>query len=95
MIPRDFIAKWSPGAPAHDLNERAGAQPHFIDLCRLLGAPEPGDPERYRFERGVTRTGSTAARTDGFADVWLNGHFAWEYKAPGKSLDVALQQLLR
>lgn len=23
-----FIRKWSPGAPAHELNERAGAQAH-------------------------------------------------------------------
>lgn len=56
--------------------------------------PEPGDPERYCFERGVTRTGSERQRLDGFADVWLRGHFAWEYKAPGKSLEGALRQLM-
>jgi hypothetical protein len=28
----DFIRKWSAGAPAH-----------FIDLCRMLGVPEPGN----------------------------------------------------
>jgi hypothetical protein len=90
-----FAAKWTPGSPAHDLNERAGAQAHFIDLCRVLGVPEPGDPENYCFERGVAKTGSPAGgRTDGFADVWLRGHFAWEYKAPGKSLDAALRQLM-
>ena len=91
---REFIAKWQTGAPAAALNERAGAQAHFIDLCRLLGVPEPGDPERYCFERGVTRTGSERQRIDGFADVWLKGHFAWEYKAPGKSLEGALRQLM-
>jgi len=91
---RDFIHKWQAGSPAHALNERAGAQAHFIDLCRLLGVPEPGDPERYCFERGVTRTGSERQRVDGFADVWLRGHFAWEYKAPGKSLEGALRQLM-
>ena len=89
-----FIRKWQAGAPAHGLNERAGAQAHFIDLCRLLGVPEPSDPESYCFERGVTKTGSAATRTDGFADVWLRGHFAWEYKAPGKSLEGALKQLM-
>jgi hypothetical protein len=83
-----------PGGPAHELNERAGAQAHFIDLCRVLGVPEPDDPARYCFERGVTKTGSAAGRTDGFADVWLRGHFAWEYKAPGKSLEGALRQLM-
>ncbi|GAB1391649.1 class I SAM-dependent DNA methyltransferase [Rubrivivax sp.] len=91
---REFIEKWRTGSAAHALNERAGAQPHFIDLCRLLGVPEPGDPERYCFERGVTRTGSERQRVDGFADVWLRGHFAWEYKAPGKSLEAALRQLM-
>ncbi len=95
MQARDFIRKWGPGGPAHDLTERAGAQAHFIDLCRVLGVPEPDDAERYWFERGVTKTGSAAGRTDGFADVWLRGCFAWEYKAPGKSLDDALKQLMQ
>lgn len=90
----EFIKKWQPGSPANDLNERAGAQAHFIDLCRLLTVAEPADPENYCFERGVTKTGSARTRTDGFADVWLRGHFAWEYKAPGKSLEGALKQLM-
>jgi len=89
-----FIRKWQAGSPAHALNERAGAQAHFIDLCRVLGVAEPGDPDNYCFERGVTKTGSAAQRTDGFADVWLRGHFGWEYKAPGKSLEGALRQLM-
>ena len=33
---RDFIAKWGPGGPAHALTDRAGAQAHFLDRCRLL-----------------------------------------------------------
>ncbi|MFN8894193.1 MAG: class I SAM-dependent DNA methyltransferase [Betaproteobacteria bacterium] len=94
MTPQEFVAKWRPGTPSHGLSERAGAQPHFIDLCRALGVPEPGEPERYCFERGVTKTGSAAARTDGFADVWLKGHFAWEYKRPCRSLGEALKQLM-
>jgi hypothetical protein len=94
MQAKDFVRKWGPGGSASDLTERAGAQSHFIDLCRVLGVPEPDDPNRYCFERGVTKTGSAAGRTDGFADVWLKGHFAWEYKAPGKSLEGALRQLM-
>ena len=94
MQAQAFIRKWGAGSPAHELNERAGAQAHFIDLCRVLDVPEPDDPERYCFERGVTKTGSAAGRTDGFADVWLRGHFAWEYKAPGKNLEGALRQLM-
>ena len=98
MTPQDFIRKWQAGATANALNERAGAQAHFIDLCRMLGVPEPADPDTYCFERGVTKTGGSAApgqqRTDGFADVWMRGHFAWEYKAPGKNLEGALKQLM-
>src|SRR5574337_165108 len=90
MQPQEFIRKWGPGGTASALTERAGAQSHFIDLCRLLGVAEPADPDAYCFERGVTKTGSTA----GFADVWLRGHFAWEYKAPGRSLEAALKQLM-
>ena len=91
---RDFISRWGPGGPSHGLTERAGAQAHFIDLCRVLGVPEPGQAERYTFEKGLSRTGTGSAHTNGFADVWLKGHFAWEYKAPGKSLAGALKQLM-
>jgi hypothetical protein len=94
MTAQEFIRKWGPGGPAHDLGERAGAQSHFIDLCRLLGVEEPGDAQRYCFERGVSQTGAGSARINGFADVWLKSHFAWEYKAPGKNLDAALRQLM-
>jgi hypothetical protein len=94
LTARDFVAKWGPGGPAYELTERAGAQAHFIDLCQLLGVPTPGEADRYCFERGVNRTGSGTDRQNGFADVWLKGCFAWEYKAPGKSLDGALRQLM-
>jgi len=94
MTPHDFVRKWQPGGPAHALSERAGAQPHFIDLCRVLGVPEPSEPERYCFERGVLKTSGKGLHTDGFADVWLKGHFAWEYKRPGRSLVDALKQLM-
>jgi hypothetical protein len=94
MNAQDFIRKWGPGGPAHGLNERAGAQAHFIDLCRVLGVPEPGDAQNYCFERGLVQAGSASQRTDGFADVWRRGCFGWEYKAPGKSLEGALRQLM-
>lgn len=55
MQAQAFIRKWQAGGPAHELNERAGAQPHFIDLCRVLGVPEPADPKNCCFERGVTK----------------------------------------
>jgi len=56
----------------------------------MLGTATPGDAENYCFEPCVTKTGSGR----GFADVWKRGHFAWEYKAPGKNLDAALKQLM-
>lgn len=54
MKAQEFIAKWGPGGPAFELNERQGAQPHFIDLCQLLGVPLPGslhDRADYIFEQ--------------------------------------------
>jgi hypothetical protein len=47
MTPQQFIAKWGPGGPAFELNERQGAQPHFIDLCQLLCVPLPGSDGDY------------------------------------------------
>ena len=63
MTPQDFVAKWR-----HiTTNERASAQPHFIDLCRLLGVPTPHDDdaagERYAFERRAAKTGGPTKGT--------------------------------
>jgi len=73
----------------------APPQQHFLDLCELLGQPKPAaaDPEGawYTFERGVHKTGGG----EGWADVWMKGHFAWEYKRKRRSLVEAYQQLLR
>ncbi|WP_298291965.1 DNA methyltransferase [Thiomonas sp.] len=90
MTPQAFIAKWAAGGAADGLSERAGAQAHFIDLCRLLDVPEPADPEAYCFERGLKKAGGE----NGWADVWKRGCFAWEYKAPGRDLAAALRQLM-
>ncbi len=91
MTPRDFIRKWKPVA----LTERATAQEHFLDLCRLFDHPTPAeaDPtgETFTFEKGVSKTGGG----EGFADVWKKGFFAWEYKKKKRDLDKALEQLTR
>jgi type II restriction/modification system DNA methylase subunit YeeA len=88
---QEFIRKWS----AVNLKERSAAQEHFIDLCRLLGqkTPAEADPEgsSYTFEKGATKYDGG----DGFADVWMRGHFAWEYKGKRKDLGAAYEQLLR
>jgi type II restriction/modification system DNA methylase subunit YeeA len=91
MTPQQFIKKWK----QHELTERAAAQPHFIDLCVLVGHEDPitADPkgEWFTFEKGATKTGGGK----GFADVWKKGFFAWEYKKRKRNLDEALAQLVR
>ena len=39
MTPHACITKWRTSA----LKERSASQEHFIDLCRLLGEPTPGE----------------------------------------------------
>jgi hypothetical protein len=84
----DFVRKWA----ASTQSERATAQEHFIDLCRLLNeqTPNEADPtgDFYAFEKGAKRPDG-----DGFADVWLKGHFGWEYKGKHKDLGAAYKQV--
>ncbi len=96
MTPQEFIAKWQPV----ELTERSACQQHFLDLCELLGQPKPAaaDPEGawYCFERGVNKTdGGDDDGRQGWADVWMKGHFGWEYKGKKKRLDDAYKQLLQ
>ena len=90
LTPQAFVAKWRP----IELHERAMAQEHFIDLCRLLDHPTPAeaDPSRtwYAFEAGATK----ATGGQGYADVWKRDYFAWEYKGGHADLDRAYGQLL-
>jgi hypothetical protein len=69
MTPDEFIRKWS----ATELKERSASQPHFIDLCRLLGVDDPisvdGKGDWYTFEK---RSGIIGGG-DGWADVWRKG----------------------
>src|SRR5688572_2901949 len=85
MTPEEFIKTWQ----SNKLNERAGAQAHFMQLCSLLGVDPPLKEGEYQFERGAKKAGGG----DGWADVWKRGHFAWENKKPGRDLDKALKQL--
>ena len=63
-------------------------------MCELLGQPKPAeaDPEGtwYTFEKGV----QTTEGGKGWADVWMRGHFGWEYKGKHKDLKAAYEQLL-
>ncbi len=90
MTPAEFAAKWG----ANTRTERAAAQEHFINLCDMLGVPTPNtDPHGtdYAFEKGAEKTGGG----DGWADVWMRGHFAWEYKKKHRDLAAAYGQLLK
>ncbi len=91
LSPADFATKWVNS----QRSEKAAAQEHFIDLCRMLGVetPNEADPEGewYAFEKGAAKHGGG----DGFADVWRRGYFAWEYKGKRKNLAVAYDQLLQ
>ncbi|MFN0017626.1 MAG: type IIL restriction-modification enzyme MmeI [Pirellulaceae bacterium] len=89
MTPAQFIAKWQ----AVNLSERSACQKHFLDLCELLGQPKPAEADPagawYCFEKGVKIT----AGGDGWADVWMQGRFGWEYKGKHKDLVAAYKQL--
>lgn len=91
LTPSEFAAKWK----GSSRTERAAAQEHFIDLCRMLGQPTPNEADAhgdwYAFEKGAEKT----LGGDGFADVWKKAHFAWEYKGKKKDLKGAYDQLLQ
>ena len=78
MTPQDFISKWGPGGPAFYLNEEQGAQSHFIDLCDLLGVPEPGSEDGYVFEKQTLVLGEAR----GYADVFKRGAFCVGEQSP-------------
>jgi hypothetical protein len=93
LTPQQFVAKWRPVT----LPERSVAQQHYLDLCALFRqkTPAEADPtgEWYTFERSAKIVGGG----QGWADVWWDDHFGWEYKTKGKykTLSAAYQQLLR
>ena len=91
LTPAAFAQKWR----GSTTTEKAAAQEHFIDLCRMVGEPTPheADPtgEQYAFEP----RGEKAGGGDGFADVWKRGFFAWEYKGNHMGLKATCVQLSR
>jgi hypothetical protein len=90
ITPAAFAQKWR----GVTTSERASAQSHFTDLCRLLGEPAPheADPTgtSYAFEKALEKT----VGGGGFADVWKRDFFGWEYKGKRKDLKAAYVQLL-
>ena len=89
MTPHEFATKWEQST----LSESAGSQEHFIDICRLVGVATPAEADPngdfFTFEKNVKKdTGR-----QGFADVWRENCFAWEYKGQHADLDKAYAQL--
>ena len=100
LTPAAFVAKWK----RSQLSERAASQQHFLDLCEILGQPKPADYDatgaEYTFEKGIPGNANLPIGRGGgggFADVWWNGKFGWEYKRQGKykTLEEAYAQLQR
>ena len=101
----EFKKKWS----RYQGKETSAYQGHFDDLCRLLGQPTPteADPSGTDFFCYQKRVIKDAELFDlehpdagdpterGFADVWKQGCFGWEYKGKKKNLGEAYKQLLR
>ena len=84
MTPAEFVAKW-----AASVGKESGSyQEHFGDLCRLLNerTPNEEDPSGnfYAFQKGAKKPDG-----NGFADVWLDKHFACEYKTKKKHKTLA------
>ena len=85
MDPSDFIAKWKDS----NFGEKQASQPMFMDICKLVGHPDPGeygDKDSFTFEKWVP---------GGFADAYLEGRFGWEFKGSDNDLEAGLNQLLR
>lgn len=98
----DFKKKWEKVTA----KESASYQSHFDDLCRALQIKPPleADPkgEFFCFQKHVLKNAESvqpdqakSSYERGFADVWRQGFFAWEYKGKDKDLDAAYKQLLR
>ena len=90
MTPAQFATKWE----ASSGKESASYQEHFDDLCGLLNeqTPNEADPSGsfFAYQKGAKKLDGS-----GFADVWFDKHFAWEYKTKKKhkTLEAAYKQV--
>ena len=95
MTPQQFVKDWA----STPLGEKQSYQSHFNALCDMLGHAKPDATGRaengqpFQFEWSLKKTSGG----QGFADVFYGGHFAIEYKTPGKYRDFsdAYNQLLQ
>ena len=90
ITPAEFAHKWR----GVTTTEKASAQSHFLDLCRLVGEPLPHDVDPTGQDFAFEKRSAKAGGGDGFADVWKRDVFAWEYKGRYKDLKAAYVQLM-
>ena len=87
----DFIRKWSAGSPAHALGERAGAQAHFIDLCRVLGVSRR--TQQYSFQEVLQLNPVSYLRA--MRHHWMDhGDLAW-HKEQQPAIQLCVESLIR
>jgi len=92
MTPEQFIKTWA----GTQLKESASYITHFDDLCDLLNHLKPAHfdktGERFTYQKGVTKRDPLVENVEtkkGYADVWFDEHFAFEYKGANKHKDLA------
>jgi MmeI, helicase spacer domain/MmeI, N-terminal domain len=91
ITPQQFVDKWRGVAG----REMAGYAENFIDICHMVGHQTPMEAEPsqsfFCFQKSVKKdTGE-----QGFADVFYQRNFGWEYKGSHKDLEAAYRQLLQ
>jgi hypothetical protein len=86
-----FAAKWR--ASTH--KEISAYVSHFEDLCRLIGHPTPTDIDPTGSFFCYQKANLKESGQRGFADVWYDQHFGWEYAGKGENLEEKYKQLLQ
>ena len=110
ITPEEFVAKWRASTLKESASyaEHFIDLCHLLGQKTPAEADPHGN--FFTFQKGVMKNaGGVTVLQDtlfgqvpvkekthqGFADVWLKGHFAWEYKGKHKDLEKAREQLLQ
>ena len=95
MQAQAFIRKWGPGGPAHELNERAGAQAHFIDLCRIVAKPGfEKDLAKRTLTNLYNQRPAWLAQAHDTLDATVAAAYGWADYTPSMPDDEILRRLL-
>ena len=83
FTPPQFAAKWRTSTN----KEMSAYVSHFEDLCRLIGHPTPTDIDPNGSFFCYQKANLKESGQLGFADVWYNQRFGWEYVSKGGDLE--------